>query len=260
MPKLTNERLKGKYGFTGKKYKGLLEKIIGENQHNIATAVGRINESKIQKSFKRTGTKAVVPSINEVIKGKEDFIRLAKVSGKQVNGTLRDQLNKDLKNALKAFKTDTGKPAFVRRAGTTAGRMNPELVERFQKSISKIFNNYTFRGRKLGVPGNIETIATTEIRSAVSGIKEAYVDKTLEQNEGKLKVEKTWIQNRHLSKNPRDTHARMDGVTRLKKTPFRVPSPDGGFDLMDRPHDPKAPANQLIGCNCDADYTFVKIP
>jgi len=34
--------------------------------------------------------------------------------------------------------------------------------------------------------------------------------------------------------------------------PFRVPNPGGGIDLMQCPHDPKAPPEQVIRCGCIA--------
>ncbi|MBF9263385.1 hypothetical protein [Paracidovorax cattleyae] len=48
------------------------------------------------------------------------------------------------------------------------------------------------------------------------------------------------------------THDLMDGQVVDADKPFKVPNPGGGFDLMQCPHDPKAPAEQVINCGCIA--------
>lgn len=47
-------------------------------------------------------------------------------------------------------------------------------------------------------------------------------------------------------------HDLVDGqVVDADKT-FKVPNPGGGFDMMQCPHDPKAPAEQVVNCGCIA--------
>ena len=46
------------------------------------------------------------------------------------------------------------------------------------------------------------------------------------------------------------THDLMDGQVVDADKPFKVPNPGGGFDMMQCPHDPKAPAEQVISCGC----------
>ena len=48
------------------------------------------------------------------------------------------------------------------------------------------------------------------------------------------------------------THDLMDGQVVDAEKPFKVPNPGGGIDLMQCPHDPKAPAEQVINCGCIA--------
>lgn len=45
-------------------------------------------------------------------------------------------------------------------------------------------------------------------------------------------------------------HDLMDGQVAEVGKPFKVPNPGGGFDLMQFPHDPTAPAEQVIRCGC----------
>lgn len=46
------------------------------------------------------------------------------------------------------------------------------------------------------------------------------------------------------------THDLMDGQVVDAGKDFKVPNPSGGFDMMACPHDPKAPAEQVINCGC----------
>ena len=48
------------------------------------------------------------------------------------------------------------------------------------------------------------------------------------------------------------THDLMDGQVVDADKPFLVPNPGGGIDKMLCPHDPKAPAEQVINCGCIA--------
>lgn len=47
-------------------------------------------------------------------------------------------------------------------------------------------------------------------------------------------------------------HDLMDGQVVDAGQPFKVPNPGGGFDMMQCPHDPKAPPEQVIHCGCIA--------
>ena len=45
-------------------------------------------------------------------------------------------------------------------------------------------------------------------------------------------------------------HDLIDGEVVGVDEPFKVPNPNGGVDLMQCPHDPAAPAEQVINCGC----------
>ena len=42
----------------------------------------------------------------------------------------------------------------------------------------------------------------------------------------------------------------MDGQVVDADKPFKVPNPGGGITLVQCPHDPKAPPEQIIRCGC----------
>lgn len=45
-------------------------------------------------------------------------------------------------------------------------------------------------------------------------------------------------------------HDIIDGQVVEVGKPFRVPNPGGGIDLMQHPHDPRAPIEQIVNCGC----------
>lgn len=96
-----------------------------------------------------------------------------------------------------------------------------------------------------------KVIARTETAYAASEGSEAAAYRT------SFMMEKTWLsvddnRVRHFPRDEAD-HRAMDGVTVDMDEKFLVPSKRGA-DLMSRPHDLDAPANQTIMCRCKATY------
>jgi hypothetical protein len=158
---------------------------------------------------------------------------------------------------LKQWKAE-GKPLEI-MSGRNAGKINPALVGEFEKSITGVFHDYTRKDPDLGVPANVRGIAITEVRTNIDATKEAYHTELERKNIDIMKMMKTWIQNKSFSKKFRKEHSVVNGVTIAKSDLFKVPSPNGGFDLMAHPHVAGAPANQVIGCNCDTVYKAILI-
>jgi hypothetical protein len=190
-----------------------------------------------------------LPDLSEVLPKRSVFLVKAAHGGKIINETLRGKLERDLRETLKKF-DGTGEQRMETQRGVNTGKMNQELIQAFQRRIEETFAPYTKRGKSM-VPPRISTIAITEVRHAVGAIKQAYKEELLRRNPG-AKAVKTWVQNRQLSKKPREAHLRVAGKTIREEEYFHVPRERGtGFDRMARPHDPNAPADQVIGCNCD---------
>lgn len=93
--------------------------------------------------------------------------------------------------------------------------------------------------------------ATTIVRTEVSRAFALASDQRLTQAAKVVPgLGKQWRRSGKI--HSRWTHDLMDGqVVEAGKT-FKVPSMDGGFDLMQHPHDPTAPADQNINCGCVA--------
>ena len=192
-------------------------------------------------------------------------VRKAAEKGELIRDTLRDSLTKSLRSSLEEFPITTGTPSFITRRGAKAGRISPALITEFEKKITQNFKGYTKRDKTFGMPSNIHTIAVTEARGTINEIKHEYVERFSDTNPN-LTVKKKWIQNRSLSKKYRKGHSVVNGRTVLFNEFFKVPvykSKRGvevktGEVWMRYPHDPNAPANQVIGCNCDYDVFIAK--
>ena len=253
------ERLKKKYGkhnLTGAKYNALIQKILVHNNEKMSNAVLRLSDSHYKTSIKKlskTKQKTVkLPDVSEVFPKRSVFLIKAAESGESITDTLRTRLEKDLRDTLKKH-TGKGLPQMEIQRGKATGKINPELIKEFQQRIQKTFESNTKRDPKTGVPPNVRNIAVTEIRSTVNSLKAKYNTVLLRDNPH-MKMVKQWIHNRQLSKVPRETHMAMHKKTVPANTMFKVPRKEGGFDLMRRPHDPDAPADQVCGCSCDVLY------
>jgi hypothetical protein len=273
MAKIHIDRVASKYGksnIRGKKYQALMNEIIQQNTTNIQRAIGRVNHKKFDKALSRLDTetfKTVVPSIDEVLpKASVSSLKSAE-QGELITQTLRDRLNRDLRNSLKLYTKKTGELAFIRRRGKLVGTVNPKAIMSMQKAVTKTFKEYSKKDPRIGVPGNVRNIAVTEVRSNIEEIKKQYLNKLIEKNQGLIDVEKEWIQNKGMAKEPRRSHAETHGVKLSWPGKFQIPiykSIRGkvvkrGIVLADRPYDPKLPLSEKIGCNCELIYRIKRM-
>ena len=270
MAKIDLDRLSKKYGFdrnniTGQSYRTLVQNIISNNDQEISNAVAGLSNDHWEKSIQkvRRRRRFILPDVSEVIPTENQSIIKAAEQGKQISDTLRDRLTENLNEALDEFRTAvTDEPAFLRRRGTRAGTVNPKVIDLYQKKIRETFESYTKVDPTFGVPGNIKTIAVTEMRSAVRFVKKNYMTELLRRNRN-IRARKRWVQNKSLAKKPRRGHAEVHGQIVDYNQKFEVPLYDVnnnliGVTMMDGPHDPTAPVSQVIGCNCDEEH-FLEI-
>lgn len=261
------KRLEKKYGKTklrGAKYQALINDILVHNNTKMSGAVLRLSDNHYKTSMKKLSKakqKTVkLPDVSEVFPKRSVFLIKAAESGKSISDTLRTQLEKNMRDTLKKY-TGKGLPKMETQRGVATGKINTNLIKEFQTQITKTFESRTKRDPKTGIPPNIKAIATTEIRSTVNSLKGKYNTVLLRENPH-LKMVKTWKHNRQLSKVPRPGHMQMNDVTEPAGTKFKVPmyvkikgkNIFAGWTMMDRPHDPKAPPEQIISCSCDILY------
>lgn len=256
-------RLADKYGsqkLKGRKYQEMITEILAHNNEKAGRAIGRLTNKNYMDSVKKLTKekeKAVkLPNISEVLPKRSVFLIKGADTGSIISVDLRDRLQKTLRSKLKEWDS-TGEKRMEIQRGTTTGKINNKLVVEFEKAIKETFVNYTKRDPSIGVPKNVHNIAVTEIRSTVGTMKAEYKNKLKEKNPN-LKMTKTWMHNRSLSKVPRKTHMVLHGYTIPDDERFYVERENGsGYDYMDRPHDPTAPPGQNITCNCDIIYRAI---
>ncbi len=252
-------RLKEKYGsenISGEKYQEVITDILAHNNEKSSRAIGRLSTNNYKDSLKKLSKKKAktvkLPDLTDVLPKQSVFLIKGQQSSKLITNTLRDRLQKDLRATLNLF-DGTGKQRIEIQRGRTTGKLNTELIKNFQDRITKTFEGYTKRDGKTGVPPNISAIAVTEVRSFIDSTREQYNRELVKKNP-QIEMVKTWIHNRSLSKVPRNGHVKMHNKTIPLDGFFQVPREDRGYDFMSRPHDPDAPADQNIRCNCEAIY------
>jgi len=268
MAKIWLDRLIDKYnlprdGWSGKPYGELVKKIIAQNSENIQNKIVRMNKTTWDKTLRKVvgiEKRFILPDISSVLPKRDIYVRKASIQGTIISDTLRDSLTKNLKDSLKELTSKTQEPTYIRRRGAMTGTINPKIIKEFEKKITNTFLNYTRKDKTLGMPKNIHTIAVTEVRSSINEVKSQYVKKLVENNPG-IEIRKVWIHNKSLSKNPRQGHIQMAYKSAKKplnlNQEFEVPHYEKGrmkVIKMMYPHDPNAPVEAIVNCNCDIDY------
>lgn len=263
MAKIHLDRLRKKYEgvkVKGTKYSELTKQILDTNIGNVQRALYRQNKSKwtsLSKKYKKKDIRLVLPEAEEVIPSRAVHVLKTAEKGELIRDTLRDRLTKSLRETLREFPEES----YVTRRGAKAGRINPKLVDKFEKDITKTFANYTRRHKEYGMPKDIHGIAVTEVRSAINNIKNTYTQTMMEKNPD-IEVKKKWIHNKALSKQPRRGHIQTANRKAINYNDyFKVPLYEEkkgrlvkmGETLMKFPHDPTAPLKQVINCHCDYD-------
>jgi hypothetical protein len=264
MPQIYLDRIKGKYGWTGTRYQRLVQDIIAYNTHKVSRAVTKVSDDVFKAQVRKISDprvkRIVLPVLDDVFPKKDIYIRKAAERGRLITDTLRANIKKSLNDTVREFsKTE---PTYVYRRGVKASRINPKLIAAYEKRLAGTFRAYTRKDPRIGFPPNVHAIATTEMRSTVNEVKQAYVD-ALQKKNPEVKVRKRWIHNPSLSKaEPRRGHQQLNGKTIPMDRRFKVNLyvragkrwTLAGTDEMDRPHAQGARPEQVINCNCDIEY------
>jgi hypothetical protein len=276
MAKIDWNHLKKKYGtenVRAGKYRALMREIIAHNTGQISDAMYRLSNAKMKRdieSTKTTGKPIVVPDLSTILPKRKVYIRKGAERGDLLTDGIRQALSRDLRGVMEIVTEKTGEPRYIRRTGAKAGTINPKIIDEYERRITETFRGYVERDKLKGMPPNIHTIAVTEVRSTVNDIKIKYAQSVADKNKN-VEVMKVWVHNRGLSKTPRLGHMEVASKTMSSPIPIRhyfdVPMYyDSGRNKgklrarhrMIGPHDPSAPPEQVIGCNCDIQFVFAK--
>lgn len=257
------DQIKKKYGYTGKSYRELMSIVIAENTQTIREKIYQSTSGVFDKFLKKVrpeGKRIIIPTLQDVVPTQEIAIRKAAERGKLLTSTLRDKLSADLQSMFEILTPATKEQRIIRRRGTLAGTMNPDMIRIFKEKITESFESYMKVDPKFGVPSNIHQIAVTELRGAINPMKDLFVGRLINDNPD-LAVMKKWVHNPHLSKHPREIHAALGRRPPIPYSEsFVFTGQNGGTVSMKYPHDPDAPAEEVIGCNCELEYTAKNIP
>lgn len=215
--RLTLKKLAKKYGvdIEGATYAKVVQEIINENVARASKKMGNLSNRRMKQAFADSIKDGVVDLPAYAISNLT--VRKGAEDGKMITDTLRDVLTRGLRKAITDNPNDTEK-----------------AIVQMQSHIKDTFTTYTTSHAKM--------IAVTEVRSSVDLSKAEYVRELVARNPNKLRVTKKWVHHDHLVKVPRPTHKAIDGEKVLFNQPFSI-------GLM-YPHDPNAPASEVIGCQC----------
>lgn len=215
--RLTLKKLAKKYGvdIKGATYTKVVQEIINENVARASKKMGNLSNRRMKQAFADSIKDGIVDLPAYAISNVT--VRKGAEDGKMITDTLRDILTRGLRKAITDNPNDTEK-----------------AIAQMQSHIKDTFTTYTTSHAKM--------IAITEVRSSVDLSKAEYVRELVARNPNKLRVTKKWIHHDHLVKVPRLTHKAIDGEKVLFNQPFSI-------GLM-YPHDPNAPASEVIGCQC----------
>ena len=215
--RLTLKKLAKKYGvdIEGATYTKVVQEIINENVARASKKMGGLSNRRMKQAFADSIKDGIVTLPDYAISNLT--VRKGAEDGKMITDTLRDVLTRGLRKAITDNPNDTEK-----------------AIEQMQSHVKDTFATYTTSHAKM--------IAVTEVRSSVDLSKAEYVRELIARNPNKLRVTKKWIHHDHLVKVPRLTHKAIDGEKVLFNQPFSI-------GLM-YPHDPNAPASEVIGCQC----------
>lgn len=215
--RLTLKKLAKKYGvdIEGTTYAKVVQEIINENVVRASKKMGSLSNRRMKQAFEDSIKDGIVTLPEYVISNVT--VRKGAEDGRMITDTLRDVLTRGLRKAITDNPNDTEK-----------------AIAQMQSHIKDTFTTYTTSHAKM--------IAVTEVRSSVDLSKAEYVRELVARNPNRLRVTKKWIHHDHLVKVPRPTHKAIDGEKVLFNQPFSI-------GLM-YPHDPNAPASEVIGCQC----------
>lgn len=247
------DKIKKKYGYTGDSYRELMSSIIGDNTQKIREKIFNNMSDDFNKKLK-TDQRIIMPSLQDVIPTEEISIRKAADRGRLLTDTLRDKLSADMQSMFEILTPTTEEQRIIRRRGKLAGTMNPDMVRIFKEKINESFESYMKVDPKFGVPSNIHQIAVTELRSVTNEMKDIHIQKII-QNNPNIVITKKWIHNARLSKTPREPHVKLGRRAAIPYNEnFVFIGQKGNTVSMKHPHDPDAPLEEVVGCNCEVEY------
>lgn len=215
--RLTLKKLAKKYGIDikGLTYSQLIQDIVVDNSLRATKKMHQLSDRRMRNAFKESVDMGIINLPEYAIPA--ITARKAAQQGRMITDTMRNVITRGLRQAVIEHPNDT-----------------KAAIDQMQQHIKDTFGTYT--------TAHAKTIAVTEVRSSVDMTKYLYAQELAARNQGKLHIVKQWVHHDDLVKDPRDNHKAIDGEKVAFESPFSI-------GLM-YPHDPTAPASEVINCQC----------
>ena len=213
----TLKKLAKKYGvdIKGLTYTQLIQDIIIDNSLRATKKMHQLSDRRMRNAFDESVNMGIINLPEYAVPAVT--AHKAAQSGKMITDTMRNSITRGLRQSIIEHPNDA-----------------EAAIMQMQQHIKDTFSTYT--------TAHAKTIAVTEVRSAVDMTKYLYAQELAERNQGKLHIMKQWVHNDSLVKDPRENHKAIDGEKVAFGSPFSI-------GLM-YPHDPAAPASEVINCQC----------
>ena len=140
-------RLKKKYNFSDtkkKNYQKMIATIIDENKKVAEKTIGKLTNKNYQEQMKKLkkGKTVKLPDLEKVFPKRNVRLIKSQESGKVIQETLRAKLEAGLRKVMSDF-AEKGLPKMQIQRGKTTGRINPKMIEAFQKEAKSVYKTYT---------------------------------------------------------------------------------------------------------------------
>ena len=252
--------------WTGGKYNELCKTILAYNTFNATQAAAKVQARHYKAAnakLKPGATQLQVEEIGAFLGPHSRVIASVKAAtrGDLITDNLRKKIGKDLRETVAQHFSEG--PLSQLRGKGTQGRINKALVTKLEAKLNETFSAYAKKNYQQ-TPSNVRSIAETELRTAIDGVKNAYMLRMSQKNPT-LVIMKKWVHRRPFGKEDRIGHMTIHNSKVHIDMPFEVPQIEvrGGIRMttgsvfMLHPHDPDAPPGETINCRCQVDYIAI---
>lgn len=251
MDSFEKAHLKKKYGWTGQKYQDLITKILVENHKKISDRVMYSDKKRFERNLKLISPKRDEKRIK--LPDPEKIVKYSQVIKSAQSGHL---LTKTFKNRLRDTITKT---LEENKLFTKKGAVSKTIAKKVKKNLELLYNDYTAKNPKTGIPNNLVAIARTETMSIVNTTRNEYIRRINQETQNDYKIVKKWIHNHSMSDQPRAWHEQLSRTRSVGyDSDFVYKNNKGQTFRAKYPHDPRLPASESINCMCEIQYTWIK--
>lgn len=252
MSKASKKRLMRNYDWDGKSTEGLARKIALSNYERMSKTALNRDKKNLEAGFKRALPKRArerplaFPEPSAVINDSTLMSVKAIQNGKATSATRQ----RAVMGAVRETLDEMG-------LSTQRGNVPKNFHKRVARKLTAAYEPYAKNDPRYGRPADVQRTAVTESRTLVNNLRRIYSDRaeSVVKEEG-FRVDRSWLHNPGMSKEPRGSHAAMNGVKAVNG--FYVLKGENGTYRIAGPHDPSLPAEEVIYCHCEEKILYVR--